>query len=106
MMSLDDLREILLRTGLPVVYDFWPIGQAPELPWLCYRTSSSDNFFADDTVYCQISNVEIELYTAIKSPATEQQVEIVLTAAGLPWEKTEVWISAENCYQITYVIEV
>ena len=35
-MTLENLYQLLESTGLPVVYRAWPIGGAPELPYICY----------------------------------------------------------------------
>ena len=105
-MTLQDLKDTLEETGLPVTYDFWPVGAAPELPWICYRTTGSSNLFADGTVYLAISGADVDLYVRRKDPASEALVEAALDGAGLPWEKTETFVQSEDCYQIKYQIEV
>lgn len=104
MMDLQTLNEILSSTGLPVTYRAWPEGNAPPMPYICYLCAYSSNFIADGEVYFPINHVQVELYTALKSPDVEAQVESAL--AGIPWEKTETYIDSEKCYQILYEIEV
>lgn len=103
-MTLADLFSQLLTTGLPVAYDAFPIGAAPALPFICYRETDSDNFIADNGVYLPVENIDVELCTETKSPATEALVEAALI--GFAWEKTEEFIPDERMFIITYSISI
>lgn len=103
-MKLEEIYQLLESTGLPVAYRAWPIGEAPELPYICYLTAYSNNFSADGTVYEKIDHIQIELYTKEKNPEAEGKVENALSS--LFWEKTDSYIDTEQCYQILYEIEV
>lgn len=103
-MTLEELAARLESTGLPVTYHSWPEGKAPELPFLCYLSTGADTLPADGGVYAQWDNVRVELYTAIKNPAAEKQVEAALS--GFTWTKDETWIREEKCFLIVYEIEV
>ena len=43
--------KILEEIGLPFAYDHFTEGEAPEPPFICYRTPRSNNFSADGKVY-------------------------------------------------------
>lgn len=103
-MKLKDLEELLATTGQPVTYYAWPIGKAPPLPYICYLSTGSDNFMADNKVHCPVTNVRVELYTRFKDEAAEQQVENALRE--LSWNKTETYIESQKCFQISYELEV
>lgn len=103
-MTLTELADLLKSTGIPVTYYAWPENQAPQLPFICYLTPGSNNFAADGLVYYPITQVNVELYTKIKSPETEAKVEGAL--ASIFWDKSETYIDSEKCYQIVYEIEV
>lgn len=103
-MTLEQILTALKETGLPVAYRAFPVGQAPEPPFICYLYSYSNNFEADNHVYQQIGHIQIELYTKNKDPQSETLVESAL--AGLCWEKTEEYLDDEQCYEILYEIEV
>ena len=108
-MSISDLYTLLDGiTGFKgkVVYRQFKEGTAPALPFICYYVDDTDNFNADNHVYLKRQNVVIELYTAIKSPATEQLIETALDTAGIPWDYTETYIDSESCYLIAYNVEV
>lgn len=87
-----------------VAYRAFPIGEAPELPFICYLATNSNNFVADNKVYHKIQEVDIELYTRNKDITSETLVEDALDANGIVWEKYEEFIDSENCFQITYTI--
>lgn len=103
-MTLSEFPEILTATGFPVTYDSWPEGEAPGLPFLCFRAPSDETILADASVYVHYSNVRVELYTAQKDPSAEAKVELAL--AGFHWKKSEIYISTEKCFMILYEIEV
>lgn len=103
-MTLKDIADCLRGTGLPVIYRAWADKTAPPLPYICYIVAYSNNFGADNCVHQKINHVQVELYTAVKDPESEDKVENALSS--LFWEKTETYIDTEECYQILYEIEV
>lgn len=103
-MKLENLKTLLESTGLPVAYRAFPVGQAPDLPFICYLVEYSNNFDADNRVYHPINHISIELYTEFKNPDTEALVETALK--DICWEKTEDYLDDERCYEISYEIEV
>jgi len=89
-----------------VVYRAWQEGKAPQLPFICYLETGSDNFAADGIAYAKIKRVDIELYTDFKSPETEALIENALDNAGIYWDSLEAYIDDEKMYQKIYEIEV
>lgn len=103
-MTLGELSNRLAATKIPVTYRAWPERKAPPLPFICYLCTGNSNLYADASVYVQMQNVDVELYTRTKEPENEARVEEAL--AGFHWRKTEIYIDYERCYKITYEIEV
>lgn len=108
-MTLASLARIL--TGIPgfqnrVAYRAFPENQAPELPFIVYIATASDNFTADNLVYFPQQSVDVELYTEHKDEATEAAVESALNAAEIVWSKDEDYIDSEACYMIVYSITI
>lgn len=103
-MTIDELKVLLEKTGLPVAYRFFQESEAPPLPFICYIIPYNNNFAADGQVYAQAKHVQIELYTQYKDLESEEKVEEVLK--DFFWEKTENYIDSERCYQIIYEMEV
>ena len=105
-MTHIDLMAMVAEAGLPVAYDHFAEGESPEPPFICFLLPGSDNFSADGGVYLKVSEVHIELYTDLKDPEAEEQVEAVLDAHGIFYNKTEVWIESERLYEVLYSFEM
>lgn len=103
-MPFEEFGAVLKGSELPVTYRAWPEGEAPELPFLCYRSTGTDTLPADGGVYHQWDNVRVELYTKLKDPALEKKVESSLS--GFTWTKDEIYIESERCYMIVYEVDV
>lgn len=107
MMTLSKLRTVISEISTfqnKVAYRAFPVGEAPALPFVCYLATNTNNFDADNKVYAVIQNVDVELYTATKSETTEAALETALNDNGLVWEKSEVYLEDENCYEIIYTL--
>lgn len=101
-----DIITMLTETGIPFAYHHFAEGDSPAPPFICYLLPASDNFSADGMAYHKINIVNIELYTDLKSPDTEQQVESVLDQNGIFYNKTEIWIESERLYEVLYSFEL
>lgn len=106
-MTLTELKTVL-EGILPdkVIYRDWPVGNAPQLPYINYMATGSDNFAADNIVYLSGTPVRIELYEETKNLTLEGQLEAALTAAGIYWDREETYIDDERCYEIIYEVEI
>lgn len=108
-MKLSELKDALNSiSGFKgkVTYRAFPENEAPELPFICYLSGSSDNFSADNISYFKKTSVDIELYSKKKDIASEEAIESKLDEIGLPYEKDETYIASEQCYEVIYSVEV
>lgn len=103
---MEKIVELLTKFGIPFAYDHFSEGEGPDPPFVCYLIPSTDNFAADGIVYLDIDVVNIELYTDKKDPELEKKLQELLTAAGLVYEKNEVWIPEEKLYEVLYEFEM
>lgn len=104
-MTLAELNTTLKAiTGFnkKVAYNAFPVGKAPDLPFITFLQTGADNFAADGIVYHGNENVAIELYTNDKDVTTESSVETALTNAGLYFTKEEQYLNDERCYLVVY----
>jgi predicted nucleotide-binding protein (sugar kinase/HSP70/actin superfamily) len=53
-----------------------------------------------------VNELNIELYTDKKDPEIEIQIEAVLAAHEVAYEKTETWIESEKMYEVLYQTEI
>lgn len=106
-MTLADLKTVL-EGVMPdkVTYRTWPVGEGPQLPYVCYFATGSDNFAADNIVYHSATPVRIELYEELKDLTLEGQLEVALTGAGIYWNRDETYIDDERCYLIIYEVKI
>ena len=105
-VSHSDILSMLEETGLPAAYDHFAEGESPAPPFLVFLYPSSDNFAADGSVYKKINVLHVELYTDLKRPDVEENIESIFDKYGLYYEKSEVWISDERLYEILYTMEI
>ena len=96
------LFNLLKSTGLPVAYHHFVSPPAP--PYIVYLFSYSSNFGADNRVYSQQPNYQVELYTTEKDPVSEKLIEDLFDEHDIYWEKTETYIESEDLYQVLYEI--
>ena len=99
---MDKLLQLIAEMGIPSAYDHFAEGESPSPPFITYLLPGSDNFPADGRVYFRVTEVHIELYTDEKDPAVERQVETVLDAHGIFYDKTGDWIDYEKLYEAQY----
>lgn len=103
MNSLEKIYEILSSLNLPVSYSDFKNSKntKPSLPFISYYETDSDNLFADDSVYCENSNVIIELYTQNKNLELEKQVKNLLKSHKICYKTSNSDVPDENIH-ITY----
>lgn len=89
-----------------VAYRAFPIGAAPDLPFICFYEVDTNNFLADSVVYKKITNVSIEFYSNQKDLTSEAAIESMLDSNLLVWEKAEYYIDNEDMLQVVYDIEI
>ena len=103
-MTQAELFQALKEIGYPVAYSHFKEPQSP--PFIVYLFSYSGDFMADGTNYHEISNFQIELYTAYKDLVAEGKVQAKLKELGLPYSKLETFVESEGLFQILYRIQI
>ena len=101
-MLATDIQHTLTTTGMPVTYYQWEPGHVPELPYLIWWLPNDDDVYADDSNYVHVQNVRVELYTETKDWDAEATVETALKTAGIPYDRTELYIEDERMFLIRY----
>ena len=105
-MSYEEIAEMMQEIGLPFAYHHYAEGESPQPPFLLFLSTGENTFGADNLMYFSFKRLNIELYTDVKSPDIERQVEDVLTQRGIYYTKTETWIESERLYEVLYEMEV
>lgn len=107
-MTQQELYTLLKAVGYPVA--FYSFSSPPQLPYLVYLPVSSADFVADNENHVDITNWQVELYTAVSMPtgdilAAEKKIENVLKSAGLPYGRLFARVDGEQMYQTLYTIQ-
>lgn len=101
-MDEPTLKALLETAGLPVAYHHFKTPPVP--PYVVYLFSYSSNFGADDKVYRENPNYQVELYSQVKDPAVERLIENLFDENEVYWEKSETYLDNEGLYQVLYEI--
>lgn len=105
-MTEKEVFQVVKSVGFPAAYHHFEEGQEPDKPYLVYLYPGTNNFAADGTVYQDINQLDIELYTDKKDLEAEKRVEAVLKEHGFFYEKTETYLESEKMYEVLYEMEV
>lgn len=99
-MTLEELKDILDTSELPVAFDHFVTEQT--LPYLVYIVADNVSFFAEGKTYYTAPVIQLELYTALKDETTEGTVEAILDGAPFAYTKAEGFLPDEQMYMVTY----
>ena len=105
-MSYEEINEMMQEIGMPFAYHHFAEGESPDPPFVLFLSPGENTFSADNLMYHSFKQLDIELYTDVKSPETERRVEEVLLQHNIYYTKTEVWIESEKLYEVLYTMEV
>ena len=91
-------------TALPNAY--YEFEEPVALPFVVFYYPYRNDVMADNINFQPIEHTVLELYTELKSPAQEQEVETVLNGAGIAFSKECNYISSERMWQIVYEFDL
>ena len=80
-MTHNDVFEVLEELSLPIAYDHFAEGESPDPPFICFLYPKNIPMGADNTVYYQLHELDIELYTDENLPLIKDYM-IVHGAVG------------------------
>ena len=106
VMTYEQIAEMMEEMGLPFAYHHFAEGESPAPPFLIFLSPGENTFSADNSMYFSFKMLDIELYTDVKNPELEKQVEQVLKRHKIYYTKLEVWIESEKLYEVLYETEV
>lgn len=105
-MTYEQINEMMEEMGLPFAYHHFAESESPAPPFLLFLSTGEDTFSADNYMYFSFKQLDIELYTDIKNPEIEENIERVLKRHKIYYTKSEVWIESEKLYEVLYETEV
>lgn len=105
-MTRQEVATMIGSIKLPWAYYSFENSLSPEYPFIVYYYTDGDDKIADNTNYCRIEGLTVELYTQQTDFLTERLVENALINNGIVFSKTRTYISQELAWQTTYESEV
>lgn len=105
-MTYEEIEQMLLEMGLPVAYWNFDDEEVPTAPYIIFSLPESDNMAADGKVYQKVNKLYIELYVNSKSPRIEAQLEELMDAHGLFYNRQEYYIEKDKMFEELYMLEV
>lgn len=96
-MTVIEFVTLLESVGIPVALNRFSETQKP--PYIVYFDVGSENFGADNVVYCEFINIDVELYTQNVDDALENQIKQLFTDHDIYYEWSRSWIEQEKLYQ-------
>lgn len=104
--TFEEINNLMASVGLPYNYYFFPENKVPAPPYMVFYYPNRDDFYADDSNFTHIEQLNVELYTEEKNFESEEAVESVLISNHITFEKQEGYIESENLYEVLYTMEV
>ena len=105
-MTYEQIATMMEEMGLPFAYHHFAEGESPNPPILIFLSPGENTFSADNHMYFSFKQLDIELYTDIKNPELEENIERILKCHKIYYTKSEVWIESEKLYEVLYEMEV
>lgn len=105
-MTKSEVKNMIADLGLPYAYHHFAEGESPGCPFIIYLYPKSSNFSADDMTYSKADDLQIELYTKKRDFSVEAVIEAALDAKSLFYNKSEVYISSEDLFEVIYEMEM
>ena len=105
-MNLMEFKSELETLGLPIQYQAFATGHAPELPYIIFYEDDSDNFFADNSNYYDGLNVVCELYSDEKDLELETKLQKLFFDNEIEYNSQQTYIDSENMYLKAYSVSI
>ena len=106
LLTAQEINTLVSGIGLDYAYYQFPEGTEQPTPFICFYISNSNDMGADNSNYCKIRQLVIELYTDNKDYEKEAAVETALTNAGLVYQTEETYLDSERMYMVAYTAQI
>ena len=105
-MNIMEFKAELEKLEIPIQYQAFASGQAPELPYIIFYENDSDNIFADNQNWFDVLNVVCELYSDEKDIELETKLQKLFYDLEIQYNSTETYIDSENMYLKAYDVVI
>lgn len=105
-MTIASFKTLLATTTYPVAYLAFPASAAPEMPFIVYQDTGSDNFGADNRVWASGRRIQVDLFCKQKSLTSESLLETLFDNNDIYWNRVTEWDNDEAFYRTTYEVVI
>lgn len=105
-MTAKQIFDMVKEMQIDVAYRTFDNQTDYHTPFAVWYFEDSDDLYADDSNYCKIRPITIELYADNKDFELENRMEALLEEHGLTYRKNETYIESELMYMVIYESEV
>lgn len=103
-MTLEELKNRCKNAGFKYAYGLFK--QPTEPPHLVAITIDTDNFMADNKVYCGKTPIQLDYTYTEKNQKEQNKIENEILG-DIAWNKTEeTYLQDENIWQVSYFFEI
>ena len=103
-MKIDDLIIALEALDIPIACNHFLTEKTT--PFLIYIDLNSENFGADNIVYYESRNIDIDLYTETIDDDLESRLKAIFTENEIYYEWDRSWIDSEKVYKTTFEVTI
>ena len=103
-MTQKQFGDMLAASGFPVAYLAFPADNCPDMPFITFQETGSNNVSADGVVWKKVKIYQVDLFTADKDEEAEEKLENALS--DFFWNKYQTVEDNEACQRYTYTLEV
>ena len=103
-MTLEELKNRCENAGFKYAYGMFKNPTEP--PHLVAVTTDTDNFMAENKVYCKKTAIKLDYTYKSKNEKEQNKIENEILG-DLPWNKTEeTYLQNEKVWQVSYFFEI
>lgn len=91
--------------GLPIAFSHFEKdtnNPPPDPPFITYITPNNPDFFADNSNYKELTQINLELYTVGKDLISENKVKQLLKSLDMPYITSQVYLDKEKVHRTLF----
>ena len=107
-MTYEEIKSLIssLASLLNVPFSYFQFEKQTSPPFLVYNFPENDDFFADNSNYQGITQLDIYYCSDEKDFAAEMAIEVFLKNNGITYTKDQSYIDTDAMWQTLYSTEV
>lgn len=106
-MTISEFVTILDSLGYDLAKDWFPEDYQVSFPYLIYSTTETNNIYADDKVFCKVTQIQVSVFSKDKADTTAMAaLESLLDSNDIPWQFQGEYDHNEYDYEALYTVTI